>query len=231
MAPRPSRLCTAPGADGACTEASTRCPLLAARIAISAVIASRISPIKITSGDWRSTLRRSSGNPTSAFKLICDWRRPGTAYSIGSSIVWIFRCAVVQVPQARIERRRLARPGGPADQDQPAGDIKHRGQQVELPSRHSELIERRHLRRADQQPDRHVLAVQGRDRADAQVDPPDARARCGTVRTGRLIVIVIVIVIIVASRSAETELSSSRTQRPSRGLRCSARSMPAIALM
>ena len=86
--------------------------------------------------------------------------------------------AVVQVPQAGVERRRLARAGRAAHEDQAAGDVEHRGQLVELPAAimpsWSSAIT---CDVQTEQADRHVLAVQGRDRADAQVDPPRGRCR------------------------------------------------------
>ena len=114
-------LWTAPAAEGACSEASTRWPLLAARTAVSAVTGSRISPIMITSGDWRSTLRSNSGNPTSALGLICDCRSPATAYSIGSSMVLIFRSPLFRCLRQPYRVVVLPDPVGPLTRIRPLG--------------------------------------------------------------------------------------------------------------
>ena len=67
----------------------TRTPVSAARMPIRAVSSSRISPIMITSGSWRSIARRPSLKVISP-ALICDWLTPAIRCSIGSSIVMIF---------------------------------------------------------------------------------------------------------------------------------------------
>ena len=69
---------------------STRWPVSAADIAVCTVSSSRISPIRITSGSWRSTRRRARlkeivSMPTSRW-LITE-RRSRWTNSIGSSIV------------------------------------------------------------------------------------------------------------------------------------------------
>ncbi len=73
-----------------CTVDSTRWPVSAADSAVRTVSSSRISPIRITSGSWRSTRRIARPNdsvsmPTSRWLMI-DWRSR-CRYSIGSSIV------------------------------------------------------------------------------------------------------------------------------------------------
>ena len=65
-----------------CSVEKTRCPVCAARTAISAVSKSRISPTSTTSGSWRSTERKSGGKSQAdllahldldgAFELILD---------------------------------------------------------------------------------------------------------------------------------------------------------------
>ena len=69
---------------------STRCPVSAADSAVWTVSSSRISPTRITSGSWRSTLRRARlkeavSMPTSRW-LITE-RTSWWTNSIGSSIV------------------------------------------------------------------------------------------------------------------------------------------------
>src|SRR5574341_2607205 len=69
---------------------NTRWPVSAALSAVSSVSISRISPIRITSGSWRSTWRNAELNdrvslPTSRCEMLASWSR--CRNSIGSSIV------------------------------------------------------------------------------------------------------------------------------------------------
>ena len=74
-------------------ELSMSWPVSEACSATSAVAASRISPIMITSGSCRSTLRNPSARSKPAPALTCDWATPGIAISIGSSSVTMLRAA------------------------------------------------------------------------------------------------------------------------------------------
>src|SRR5438270_387303 len=72
---------------------NTRCPVSAALSAVSSVSMSRISPIRITSGAWRSTWRSAALNesvsfPTSRCEMLDRLSR--CRNSIGSSIVMMF---------------------------------------------------------------------------------------------------------------------------------------------
>src|SRR4029077_19633931 len=72
---------------------NTRCPVSAALSAVSSVSMSRISPIRITSGAWRSTWRSAALNesvsfPTSRCEMLARVSR--CRNSIGSSIVMMF---------------------------------------------------------------------------------------------------------------------------------------------
>ena len=70
-------------------------PVIAARRPICAVSVSRISPIRITSGSWRSTERSTEANERSIFSFTWIWFIPATWYSTGSSTVMILRAAVL----------------------------------------------------------------------------------------------------------------------------------------
>ena len=103
---------------------STRWPVSAAESAVWTVSSSRISPMRITSGSWRSTRRRARLNdavssPTSRWLMIerlSSWR-----YSIGSSIVTMcFDAGPVDLVDHRGKGGGLARAGGPGQQDDPA---------------------------------------------------------------------------------------------------------------
>jgi len=68
----------------------TRCPVMAAWMAISAVSTSRTSPTRITSGSWpeNGTETAGEGQPDLGFTWICAI--PPSWYSTGSSIVTMF---------------------------------------------------------------------------------------------------------------------------------------------
>ncbi len=67
------------------TVEKTRWPVMAARMAISAVSPSRISPTAMISGSWRSTARRTLAKVRPVFSFICTWQTPPMWYSTGSS--------------------------------------------------------------------------------------------------------------------------------------------------
>ena len=76
-----------------CSVEKTRCPVSAALSAVSSVSMSRISPIRMTSGSWRSTWRSAAPNdsvslPTSRWEMFDITSR--CRNSIGSSIVMMF---------------------------------------------------------------------------------------------------------------------------------------------
>ena len=77
-------------ASNVCTVESTRWPVMAARMAISAVSPSRISPTATMSGSWRRMARRPLANVMPVFSLICTWFAPSMLYSTGSSSVTRF---------------------------------------------------------------------------------------------------------------------------------------------
>ena len=63
---------------------------MAARMAISAVSPSRISPTATMSGSWRRMARRPLAKVMPVFSLICTWFTPSMLYSTGSSSVTRF---------------------------------------------------------------------------------------------------------------------------------------------
>ena len=70
--PISTSLVSAPAESFVCRVLSTRCPVSDARIAMSAVSLSRISPTIIMSGSWRRTERRTDENvsPISGFTCV-----------------------------------------------------------------------------------------------------------------------------------------------------------------
>ena len=88
--PMLTRRTTEPAALLVWSVLSTRWPVSADLIAMSAVSASRISPTMITSGSWRRIDRSALANvsPMSAFTL--TWLMPPRLNSTGSSTVTMF---------------------------------------------------------------------------------------------------------------------------------------------
>ena len=121
---------------------STRWPVSAALSAVWTVSSSRISPIRIVSGSWRSTRRSARLNdavsaPTSRWLMI--ELRSRCRNSIGSSIVTMCLChRPVHVVEHRRERGRLAGAGRAGEQDDPAlllGELRDDLGQAELVDR------------------------------------------------------------------------------------------------
>ena len=85
--PMSRRRVTDVGASFEWSVDKTRCPVIAARNAISAVSESRISPTRTISGSCRRIARscRAKVRPTRSFTLL--WLTPGRSISTGSSQV------------------------------------------------------------------------------------------------------------------------------------------------
>src|SRR6266567_945546 len=80
------------GASFVCSVLNTRCPVNAARMAISAVSKSRISPTMITFGSWRRMWRSPIANVSPMSERTAIWLIPLSSYSTGSSMVMIRFC-------------------------------------------------------------------------------------------------------------------------------------------
>ncbi|MNW08282.1 hypothetical protein D3C71_2050420 [compost metagenome] len=75
------------GASLVCSVESTRWPVSAAWIAISAVSRSRISPTMMMSGSWRISARTPLAKLRSMLCCTCIWLKAPSIISIGSSMV------------------------------------------------------------------------------------------------------------------------------------------------
>ena len=104
-----------------CSVLSTRWPVSAARRPISAVVWSRISPIRITSGSCRSAARSTRWKLRSILSITCTWFRPGRRYSIGSSTVMILRSVSFSAFSAAYSVVVLPLPVGPVTTNIPLG--------------------------------------------------------------------------------------------------------------
>ena len=80
------------GASFVCSVLKTKCPVSAARMAISAVSRSRISPTMITLGSWRRIWRRPMAKVRPISGRTAIWLMPLSSYSTGSSIVMMRLC-------------------------------------------------------------------------------------------------------------------------------------------
>ena len=83
-----------------CRVENTRWPVSADWMAISAVSMSRISPTRITSGSWRTMVRRPLAKVRPILGLTCIWLMPFIWYSIGSSTVMMFTSGLLRMPRA-----------------------------------------------------------------------------------------------------------------------------------
>ena len=88
------------GASFVCSVESTRWPVSAALMAISAVSKSRISPTRMMFGSWRRNDRSVAAkfNPIDSF--ICTWLIPGRLNSTGSSAVMMFTSGELTLARA-----------------------------------------------------------------------------------------------------------------------------------
>ena len=78
------------GASLVCSVEYTKWPVSAARMAMSAVSRSRISPTMMTSGSWRRMWRSPAAKVSPICGLTWIWLMPSIWYSTGSSMVMIF---------------------------------------------------------------------------------------------------------------------------------------------
>lgn len=78
---------SADGASLVCSVDSTRWPVRAASMEMTAVSLSRISPTSTTSGSLRRIDRRADANVRPARLFTCTWLMPPMRYSTGSSTV------------------------------------------------------------------------------------------------------------------------------------------------
>ncbi len=74
---------------------NTKWPVSEALMAMLAVSASRISPIMMMLGAWRSIARRAAAKVMPMSVLTMTWLIPGSSYSTGSSTVMIFRSGLL----------------------------------------------------------------------------------------------------------------------------------------
>ena len=123
--------------------ANTLWPVSAASMAIDAVSRSRISPTTMTSGSWRTTSRSVVGKSRPAAASIEHWMTPSTTYSTGILDGDDLDARFVAVVNRTVERRGLARPGGPREQHNACRDVED-GLLVLLQQRrqHAEFFDR-----------------------------------------------------------------------------------------
>ena len=119
--PISTRRVTALGASFVCRVLKTRCPVRAARIAISAVSRSRISPTIIMSGSCLNIAFKPVAKVMPARGLIWDWLTPSSLYSTGSSTVMIFFVTVLSLLSAAYSVVVLPLPVGPVTKIIPNG--------------------------------------------------------------------------------------------------------------
>ena len=119
--PMSMRRVMAPGASLVWRVEKTKWPVSEARMEISAVSKSRISPTMITSGSWRSVLRRAPAKVRPISARVCTWLAPGTSYSIGSSIVTMRMSGELIAWRKALSVVDLPEPVGPVTRMMPCG--------------------------------------------------------------------------------------------------------------
>ena len=119
--PRSSIRVAALAASFVCSVESTRWPVSAAWIAISAVCRSRISPTMMMSGSCRISARTPSAKLRSIAACTCIWLNDGSIISIGSSIVQTFTSLVASVFSVEYSVVVLPEPVGPVTRMIPCG--------------------------------------------------------------------------------------------------------------
>ncbi len=110
-----------PAALLVCRVDSTRWPVNADWIAMRAVSRSRISPIMMMSGSWRTMLRSALAKSSPICGLAWIWLMPSIWYSTGSSTVMIFTSAVLSWLSAVYSVVVLPEPVGPVTSRMPCG--------------------------------------------------------------------------------------------------------------
>ena len=104
-----------------CKVLTTRCPVIDALTAISAVSWSRISPIMMISGSCRKIERRALLNVSPAFSFTCTWLTPFKLASTGSSTVIILTPSTFNSLRAVYNVVDFPLPVGPVTRIRPLG--------------------------------------------------------------------------------------------------------------
>ena len=157
------------GASDPCSVLKTSTPVSAARMPIRAVSSSRISPIMMMSGSWRSIARSPSLKPISPVFVIWVWLTPGMRCSIGSSIVITFLIGRVDPLQAVVERGSLARANRPGNQHGAVGLGDQLVQRLGLFPGHAQMREPLDIGHYLVDPDDDLLAENRGKRRHSQV--------------------------------------------------------------
>ena len=104
-----------------CSVENTKCPVSEDLRAISRLSSSRISPITMISGSWRSMVRRALLKSSPAFSLSAICCTSGKRYSMGSSAVMIFLDTLFISFRAAYKVVDFPLPVGPVSKISPKG--------------------------------------------------------------------------------------------------------------
>ena len=152
-----------------CTVESTRWPVRAERIAISAVSRSRISPIMMTSGSWRRIARRARA------KVVTDL---GVGLDLGDARHLVLDRvlhgddlldAVVDLLKARARVVDLPEPVGPGDEHDAVVGVEPAPEEAEVVPLHAEVAEGEVVALLREQPQHDGLAERAGHRRDPDV--------------------------------------------------------------
>ena len=150
-----------------------RWPVRAAWSAISAVSLSRISPMAMTSGSWRSRDFRPDSRVSPAAGLTWACETPGDDRLDGvlqGRQAALARPSRRQLPQTGVDRGRLAAPGRTAQDDGPRGFVEDVREPVADLAGQSEVVEPEEPPGRREHPDDGLLAEDGRERAEPHLD-------------------------------------------------------------
>ena len=158
------------GASLVCSVLNTKWPVSAARMAISAVSRSRISPTMITFGSWRRIWRR----PMAKVRPISGPHR-----DLVDALEFVFDRLLdrddalvdrVDRAQERVERGGFARAGRAGDQEDAVRLDDDLADGLLFQRREAELVQAQEDLAARQQAQRDALAIDRRHGGDADVD-------------------------------------------------------------
>ena len=142
----------------------------AASIEILAVSPSRISPTITTSGSERRIERSAAANVSPARWLICTWLMPGSRYSTGSSTVMMLISGRLICARHAKSVVDLPEPVGPVTSSAPVGRLTMSASSSRISSDIPSSLERRRLLRLVEQTHDDRLALDRRQRRDADVE-------------------------------------------------------------
>ena len=158
------------GASFVCSVDSTKWPVCAALMAISAVSRSRISPTMMTSGSWRRNARMAAAKVSPTFGLTLTWLTPGRLISAGSSAVEMLVSSRLRMLRPVYSDTVLPLPVGPVTRIMPWGLARILRVELFLERLVAQRVDAQHRLRGIENTHHDLLAEQRGAGAHAEVD-------------------------------------------------------------